>query len=273
MYTLIEVPDEVKALFARSSTALNQFLIGVSPRETNKLLSITEDLYGDARYSGKIFRLTEGSLSLSINNEVVLVHEEGDLVGIEQIYGLPNSKVSSTFAVRVDEFTHEDILKELSSSKKCREWCEYLTCRLNAAQYIVATLGGGDKNFAPEVRHIPAGEVIINQGSVSTEVYTLLQGHAEVQVDSVKVGEVLNDEIFGALAGLTGMPRTATVVATTDSVLLILEKEKFIDLMQRRPKTVLGLVENMARAVVSLNERVVSLSAANSAVKTPLKVT
>ncbi len=109
------------------------------------------------------------------------------------------------------------------------------------------------RNFAPS-------EVIIKQGTSGDEVYTLLNGHANVIVDGIIVGEVLADEIFGALAALTDMPRTASVVASQNCSVLSIEKDKFIELIQNRPLTVLKMVQDMARTIVDLNKKVVDQS-------------
>ena len=61
------------------------------------------------------------------------------------------------------------------------------------------------------------------------------------------------------MAGLTGTKRTATVIATASSIVLSLQRDKFIELIKNRPNTVLKLIDDMARKIVSLNERVVEL--------------
>ena len=75
----------------------------------------------------------------------------------------------------------------------------------------------------------------------------------------IGLGGLLPDEIFGAIGGLTGTPRSATVVATKQTTVVVLPTDHFIELIQERPQTVLQLVKDMARKLVSLNERVVSL--------------
>jgi CRP-like cAMP-binding protein len=115
----------------------------------------------------------------------------------------------------------------------------------------------GDETAPPEVRYFEAGETMIQQGGTNDEVYTLIEGSAEALVDGVKVGDIKSDEIFGAIAAIAGVPRTASVVATSRCMAISLPKGDFLHLLKSRPSTVLRLIQDMARALASANDRVV----------------
>ena len=132
-------------------------------------------------------------------------------------------------------------------------------CQISLFTTICGRLIKAESKAAPKITPYRKGAVIIEQGGEGTEVYTLLEGHADVFRDDVRVGEIAADEIFGAIAALMETPRTATVVATCDSTVLALPKKSFVELIEARPATTLKMVEGMAGAIVSLNERLVGL--------------
>jgi len=203
-------------------------------------------------------------VTLYIGDEALFVFEEGDLIGTEILFGFADANISAEFAVRADIFERAALFRGICAHGAMSHWTEYLTCRLNAQTVVLAALGKGDRDFSPEIKNYAAGETIIYEETAATDVYTLIQGHADVKVKGVKVGEVLTDEIFGALAALTNTVRTASVVASTHTIVLSLKRDKFLDLMRKRPETVLKMVENMARTIVDLNGRVVALSGGNA---------
>lgn len=258
MYALFEIPREAKELLDRSREILPKVLSQVQPLARAKLLPATENIYADESRRGKLYVLSEGVLSLWVNDGNLLSYEEGDLIGLEQQLGAYQGRYASDFAVRADEYSLSSMYA--AGAETAERWSEFMLCRLSAQTLLIAALSHGEREYQPQVKSYHAGDVIIEQGSTGNEVYTLVEGRAEAFVDGVKVGEVEADEIFGALAALTGTPRSATVIAVGTCLVLSLEKEKFLDLIQQRPATALKLFEDMARTIVALNAQVVSLS-------------
>ena len=56
-----------------------------------------------------------------------------------------------------------------------------------------------------------------------------------------------SDEVFGELGLLSGAPRSATVTAATDGLLLALDADAFLDLVGRRPAVVGRLLNRTTR--------------------------
>ena len=98
--------------------------------------------------------------------------------------------------------------------------------------------------------------MIIHEGDVADTVYQLMSGSADVTVNNVLVGEVLNGEIFGAMAVFTGEKRNATVTARENCQLLAIPKAQFVDLVRAQPETAITLLDNMSRRIMALNEQV-----------------
>lgn len=105
---------------------------------------------------------------------------------------------------------------------------------------------------------VAAGKEIIAEGSSGTEVFIMLSGSADVLVGGSKVGEVLEDEIFGAVSALTGARRNAAVVTTSECCLLEFGQEQFSELVRHRPEIATKLINDLARALGSTNLEVIA---------------
>ena len=85
-----------------------------------------------------------------------------------------------------------------------------------------------------------AGDVVIRQGDRADRFYVIESGTVVVtQTDAAGATRELrrmgSDEVFGELGLLSGAPRSATVTAATDGLLLALDADAFLDLVGRRP--------------------------------------
>jgi predicted esterase len=67
----------------------------------------------------------------------------------------------------------------------------------------------------PEIRHLATGEKLTSQGEEATEVFLILDGVLEVEVDGDLVAEVGPGSIVGERAALEGGRRTSTLRAST----------------------------------------------------------
>jgi len=86
-----------------------------------------------------------------------------------------------------------------------------------------------------ELRQFEAGEVMIKQGAKTDEIFLIKTGTAEVYVEEAGsrrfIAEIEADRIIGEIAALQGVPRTATVIATSAVEALALDGTEFIDML------------------------------------------
>ncbi|MCU0680991.1 MAG: mechanosensitive ion channel family protein [Polyangiaceae bacterium] len=113
--------------------------------------------------------------------------------------------------------------------------------------------------LAPRLRKAPfsAGEVISKQGAQAHWLYILTAGTVEVRVrtsdDVDKVVTTLHaPAFFGEMSLMTGEPRAATVVASTQVECFRLAPEDFVGLIVARPDMARGISEVLARRRVEL---------------------
>lgn len=83
---------------------------------------------------------------------------------------------------------------------------------------------------------VEAGAVIIQEGAPSNEeAYIIQEGLAHVSIQNELVKELEAPDIFGEIALVTDEPRTATVEAKTDMILLKINKELLHKILKEFP--------------------------------------
>jgi CRP-like cAMP-binding protein len=75
---------------------------------------------------------------------------------------------------------------------------------------------------------IPAGDVIVRQGDPGAEWFAVISGRLAVAIDSMDRRELGPGDDFGEVALIRDVPRSATVRAITDAVLLVVDRQTFL---------------------------------------------
>lgn len=122
------------------------------------------------------------------------------------------------------------------------------------------------------VLRLQAGDILCRQGEPGCSLYLVQEGRLKVFIEGVQGQEHLldivgPDQVLGELALLDGRPRSATVQALTDCVLLALDREPFMHHLEQHPQTAIHLLMYLAG---SLRQRVLlaeAPTASNSAAR------
>jgi MFS family permease len=85
---------------------------------------------------------------------------------------------------------------------------------------------------------VAAGEVVIREGDAGDRLYLIKRGRAEATKGSRRLGGLTAGELFGEIALLRDVPRTATVRALTEMELLCLERAPFLEAVNPHPVSV-----------------------------------
>jgi CRP/FNR family cyclic AMP-dependent transcriptional regulator len=83
---------------------------------------------------------------------------------------------------------------------------------------------------------VKEGRELTRQGEPGREFLIILDGTAVVRRDGRKLAELGPGDFLGELAVLSGAPRTATVVATSDMILEALNRREFMAVLDESPK-------------------------------------
>ena len=259
MYSDSGHSDSMERLSQASKDLGRSVIEKLSPCGEVEEHSIIEDLYSDTARAGIFYYLIDGTIAYEREGKVGFYYDNGDLLGLDHQYTEPDassSKLSTEFYAKLRPYSYNDLQQLLADDNDAREaWTQYLVTH-NALLSVLATLLGEENNsrqlgfltYAP-------GEVIIQQGDPANEVYSIVEGAADVLVNDVKVGEVKEEEIFGDMSLFTKSPRTATVVATRSCMVLVVPQDQFLTLLKTHPQIGMNLIEHMAKKIVLLNEQ------------------
>ena len=94
--------------------------------------------------------------------------------------------------------------------------------------------------FTSERLQYASGDELFHQGDDGDAAYVILEGQADILVDTpkgaVQVARLGKNDIIGEVAILCDVPRTATVVAHSDLETLRVSKEGFFHLVTQFPQ-------------------------------------
>jgi CRP-like cAMP-binding protein len=104
-----------------------------------------------------------------------------------------------------------------------------------------------------------AGQALFVQGDPGDAAYIVLEGDAEVSINTpqgpVKVATVGRHAILGEVAILCDVPRTATVVAKSRLTTLRIDKDLFFRLVNEFPLMAVEIMRELARRLEKTNEQ------------------
>lgn len=247
--------DIITDCAARLRELTRELLTPLSPSGDPLSRTASNDLLANLP-EDEVWLLAEGEIFYRVGGKLVTRHSPGDLIGLERALPVDQGAYGCSGPITLEPYRRSEVLAE--SPSKALEYSLYAAgfYRAALAQEIRA-------EFQPSAgfMHFSAGETIIHQGAEADRVYTLLEGQADAMRDGVKVGDILADEIFGALAVFTRQKRMASVVAASDCTVLAVRKEEFADLVELQPQICLGLVEEMASKIHQLNGQLLALQA------------
>ena len=101
-------------------------------------------------------------------------------------------------------------------------------------------------NNAQRTLDVPAGSVVFEAGDTGDEMYGVVEGEIELRVHDKVVRTLGVDDIFGEMALVDASPRSATVVASVDSKLAVIDQHRFLFLVQETPMFALQAMSAMA---------------------------
>lgn len=93
-----------------------------------------------------------------------------------------------------------------------------------------------------------ASERVFNRGDVGNEAYVVMRGAVDIVLEqgARPIATIGNGQIFGEMAFLDESPRTAMAMASQPSIVLVIQREAFNDLVQHEPHLGMVVMHNIA---------------------------
>ena len=258
MYHNLEVPKQCLDLW-QECQSLAAELLKDCPVKTEGL-QVDHEHRIDPQ-SNAVYVIHEGELFESYDGQLIVIYEKGDLVNADALSHPKPSGYETDFPATVNEYDGQAFIDNIMADKSRLEtWGRFLACLSQSYQLLMCHFSRQDTEYLPEFRQYKRDDVIIEEGTEGDEVFTLLNGNAKVVSNGEEVGEIHKDEIFGAIAALTNTRRNASIIATSNCDTLVAKSDDFRNILSTRPDIVQKLVTDMARSIVSSNEKIIELS-------------
>ena len=119
--------------------------------------------------------------------------------------------------------------------------------------------------FTSERMNFAAGQELFHQGDQGDAMYVILDGVADVLIDSpsgpITIAELKKNNFVGEMALLGGVPRTATIKAREPLSTLKISKDMFYRLVAEFPQMAIEVMRELAHRLEDTNQK---LRVANS---------
>jgi len=99
---------------------------------------------------------------------------------------------------------------------------------------------------AQKTMQVDAGTEVFREGDTGAEMYGIVSGEIELRIDGRVIRTLGADDVFGEMAIVDSAPRSATAVATTDTMLAVINRHRFLFLVQETPTFALQVMSAMA---------------------------
>lgn len=251
-------PHEAMETICARMQQLTKGLLEGFPLDQDPLpLENVDDLYQHFDNS-QLFLITDGMMHLTHDGQNIVSFDEGDLIGLNRAFDLPCPTIRADEYVEVQLIDRDAFLRHVYSDKRRQHyWSHFLMCQNSLLVNHVAQITKAQKQTIAGFQNCQPGEIIIKEGDEAEHVYTIISGEADVFADGVKVGDIGEDEVFGAMAVFTGEKRSATVQARTPCTIMAVPQDDFVHLIEAQPKAAVNLIENLARRIIAMNQQLI----------------
>ena len=98
-----------------------------------------------------------------------------------------------------------------------------------------------------EEQPFAAGEQVFAEGEPGDALYLVVEGSVKVHQGQRQLAQLGVRDVFGEMAVLDSEPRSASVTALKDAVLLKIARDDFRDILQERPEIGMGVIKVLSR--------------------------
>ena len=95
-------------------------------------------------------------------------------------------------------------------------------------------------------RSAKAGEIIFKEGDEAEHLFVIKSGQVRIQLGNRTLSELSANSIFGEMALIDDAPRSATAIAKTDCKLVLVDRRRFLYMVQETPLFALSVMKVLA---------------------------
>ncbi|MGB0496482.1 MAG: Crp/Fnr family transcriptional regulator [Kangiellaceae bacterium] len=239
--------------------ALTQsFVSALAEKNVDKQQLDTQAIQTSGFRPNHLYVIQSGSVAVEYDETDLFLYEENDLLIPHSMEEFDELELYYTVKsdVVIDAYDLNAIIDLMTSNKALiSSWFAINNLVQLQMNQIVAKLTDKEERANPGFSHFKAGSKIISEGDEADYVYSVTSGKAVAMHNGVEVGEIKQDEIFGAIAVLTEQKRTATVIAKTNCSVLMVHKDEFSKMVHSHPHLFMNIINSLADNIKSLNDK------------------
>lgn len=122
------------------------------------------------------------------------------------------------------------------------------------------------KNLAQagKVNKFEADQVIFQEGDNGREMYIILSGLVDIVINTVEgyplsIARLENGNFFGEMSLLEGLPRSATATALKDTMVLVITKDNFQNVINDNPIFAVRMMRTLSARIRRLDEQLAGI--------------
>ena len=113
-------------------------------------------------------------------------------------------------------------------------------------------------------RHYMKGESVFRRGDVGGELYVIVDGDIRVHLDhegrEVTLARQGGGSVVGEMSVFDDQPRSANAVATQDTTVRVLRRDRMQTIVHEHPEVLLEFVKNLSQRIRIMNDKLESAS-------------
>ncbi len=99
-----------------------------------------------------------------------------------------------------------------------------------------------------------AGQVVFEQGSASDHMYAIKEGEIEILHEGKSIEVLGPGQFFGEMSLVDNAPHSATAVARTDCKLVLVNRHRFLFMVQETPTFALEVMHVMSERIRKMTD-------------------
>ncbi len=212
-------------------------------------------------YPGSVMIVTKGIFKAYYNDKFIRFYKAGDIMVTSGNASGNPMKVVSEMASEIKHSATDDFIKVICTNQEIiTAWSDYLVLQNQITTGICSSLIFNDKSYDINLKTFYAGDAIIREGEYPDCLYEMVDGRARVFVKDTEIGTVNSAEIFGEVSFLTGLNRTASVIADSTCLVQCIDGTFFPSLIRQRPAMVEKMAKTIAHRLSEVNEKLVKIT-------------
>ncbi len=108
------------------------------------------------------------------------------------------------------------------------------------------------------IEDYPAGDIVYREGEAARHIYNLIEGRVELRREPDHIEEIRPGGSFGALAVLSGQPRSFTALVTEPARCIKVERESFWEMVEDYPSAARAIFEVLSGQILTMMNRLSS---------------